>query len=868
MRECRSWGSEMYPIFFSVTSEDVSLAEEIWEDFPDDWVYLYSRTGVEGASFWDEIARKEIPQSRIFVVFWSKDYPQKAGCARELEQAQALVSAGQLTPVVLRLDDTPIFWNESQSTEIKPIFESLRPLLSGHRTSDPCVSAQHAFEIIAKVAEPLLRAPHPMWPRTDLEKAMRKSIEKERFKVYPAIWVSGFNGVGRETLIRDFNRAFAPNGCGVVVDVNESALPRQVLLRIESEAFGASHERLQKLATHSAEVGPREVTDAVQRVFKGGDYVIFRHNRIVEENVELPEWLDDVVNALEAEQRGKLFIISQIPLLPDRNARCREAMVQQRVPTLDEHQMTEFCIQLIGHFDSEPERWTDDDIARIVAAAGGTLGFLVSLIRSAARLDDLDQIDTLVAADSARMAEAITVYVRWAFGQLGEDTDALRTLLFLDSVTPCHIEDLEKAVVPSRPMLRVLGRLIALGLVEREVEEVYRLTPLLANRLQRDLIRPDLVKWLDEAMRRFAGKPVEFETENDEVGHEYLRLESRIQSALLSDGVSLHNGVAVFISAAHWFQAGIRLYHRKRSADAVRLLEKAFEKRHEFANASRVELLRYYCLAATRSRKFSEAEKCITLLDGVHTTKPMAAFLRADMHEYKREFYDAIDWYEKALSLNRDKDTRIERTYRPLINCILRTSRPDFSKAEGYARDYLRLRRTVFSLMSLVRVYLRWKYRGPAAGREVPEDIDRLISDALYDLERDPGGRSTWYEMLAEQADFEKDFDGAVEFINKAIDLAPRVQLTQKRWLLMVKTGNLHLVNQVIEELDAAKHDPSFRGNWQGNLPMWADIYARALKAANRPTTLVNAFATELTSKEIGQIIGRINRNVDPFAFW
>lgn len=858
----------MYPIFFSVTSEDVGLAEEIWGDLPDDWVYLYSRSGVEGASFWDEIARKEIPQSRIFVVFWSKDYPKKAGCIRELEQAQALVSAGHLTPIVLRLDDTPIFWNASQSTELKPVFDLLRPLLSEHRTSHPGVSAQHAFETIAKVAEPLLRDPHPMWPRTDLEKAMRKAVEKERFKVYPAVWVAGFNGVGRETLVREFYRPFAPNGRGVVIDVNESSLPRQILLRIESEAFGASRERLQALAKSSGEVAPRDVAEAVQRVFDGGDYVIFRHNRIVEEKVELPEWLDDVVNALEVNKRVKLFIISQIPLLSDRNARCREAMVQQRVPTMDEHQMTEFCIQLIGHFDAQPERWTDDDIARIVVAAGGNLGFLVSLIRSAARLDDLDQINTLVAADSARMAEAITVYVRWAFRQLGEETDVLRTLLFLNDVTPCHIEDLEKAVNPSRPMLRVLGRLIALGLVESEVEEVYRLTPLLANRLQRDLIRPDLINWLDEAMRSFAGKPVEFETESNETGHEYLRLESRIQAALLSDGGSLHNSLAVFISAAHWFQAGIRLYHRKHSAGAFRLLEKAFDKRHEFANASRVELLRYYCLAATRARQYSKSEQCITLLDSVHTTKPMAAFLRADMHEYKRNYPEAIEWYEKALTLNQDKDSRIERTYRPLINCILRTYKPDFRKAERYSKDYLRLTITVFSLMSLVRVYLRWKYRGPAAGRDVPEDIDRLLSDALQQLEQHPGGQGTWYEMLAEQAEFENDAKTAVTYIEKAIDIAPRIQLTQKRWLLMVKAGDIQLVNQVIEELEAAKHDPEFRGNWQGNLPMWTEIYVRALKAANRPTALANTFAPELTSGEIGRIIGRSSREVDPSDFW
>lgn len=858
----------MYPIFFSVTSEDIEFAEDVWSDFPDDWVYLYSRSGVEGAAFWDEIARQEIPQSRIFVVFWSEHYPRKAGCVRELEQAQALVAAGRLTPIVLRLDDTPISWSNSQGADSQRAFEFLQPLLSGHRTSDPNVSMQHASEIITRVAEPLLQSPHPMWPRTELQNALRQAMEKQRFKVYPAVWVSGFNGAGRETLIREFNRRFAPNGRGVVIDVNESALPRQVLLRIESEAFGASHERLRKLASDPVEVGPREVANAVQRVFDGGDYVIFRHSRIVEENVELPEWLDDLVNNLKAERRGKLFIISQIPLLPDRNVRCREAMVAQRVPTLGERDMQDFCLQLIGHFDRDPERWADEDIAQVVSAAGGNVGFAVSLIRSAARLDDLDQIDMLIAADSERMVESITVYVRWAFEQLVEETDAQRTLLFLEHVTPCHIDDLETAIAPDRPILRVLGRLMALGLVEREIEGVYRLAPLLANRLQRDLIRSELIEWLDTAMRNFAAKPTEVRTESEEDGHGYLRLESRIQAALLSNGQSLHNSIATFVSAAHWFQAGIRLYHRRRSGDAFPLLKKTFERRHEFSSASRIELTRYYCLAATRTRNYPDADACIRLLEGVHTTKPMAAFLRADLHEYKGEYYDAIEWYERALSLNQGRDSRIERTYRPLIKCILRTFKPDFRKAEGYALDYLNLRQTVFSLMSLVRVYLRWKYHGAAAGREIREDIDERLADALHSLERHPGGRSTWFEMQAEKAELADDFEGALEFIDKAMEIASRSQLKHKRWLLMVKTGNLELANQVISELEAAKNDPDFRGNWQGHLPRLADVYVRALRSANRPPALVNTFAPELPSSDIGRIVGRSKRDPDPFDFW
>jgi hypothetical protein len=72
---------------------------------------------------------------------------------------------------------------------------------------------------------------------------MREVVKKDRFSYYPAVWVSGFNGVGRESLIRDFNRSFVPNGRGFVVEVNEASLPKQVRLRIESEALGADLNR-------------------------------------------------------------------------------------------------------------------------------------------------------------------------------------------------------------------------------------------------------------------------------------------------------------------------------------------------------------------------------------------------------------------------------------------------------------------------------------------------------------------------------------------------------------------------------------------------------------------------------------------------
>jgi hypothetical protein len=172
---------------------------------------------------WDEISRIELPKSRIFVIFWSKNYVLAEGCVREITQAKELFHQGQLRPIVLRLDEFPIIWGEELGESSKPAFESLRILLD-YRTSSPRITVQQAIDLVQRVAEPILGSDHPRLPRHDLQQTLRNTVQKDRFTFYPATWVSGFNGVGRETLIRDFNRSFVPNGRGIVIEVKRGFL--------------------------------------------------------------------------------------------------------------------------------------------------------------------------------------------------------------------------------------------------------------------------------------------------------------------------------------------------------------------------------------------------------------------------------------------------------------------------------------------------------------------------------------------------------------------------------------------------------------------------------------------------------------------
>ena len=307
-----------------------------------------------------------------------------------------------------------------------------------------------------------------------------------------------------------------------------------------------------------------------------------------------------------------------------------------------------------------------------------------------------------------------------------------------------------------------------------------------------------------------------------------------------------------------WLRAGIRLYHARRLEPAYRILKKAYEKRAEFTAGSRAELARYFCLSATRNRRYPEAKNVITLLEGAHQTKGMAVFLQADLLEHQREFGKAVAKYLESLELNRDMRSRLERTYRPLIWCMLHLSDPQYEQAAKLADDSLRINRTVFSLMTVARVYLHWRYRG--ARTDVPGDIDKRYRDALDALEKHPGVGSAAFELKAEEARFLGDFDEALIYMDQACEAAPRFELQAERWRIMVESGQQRLAQQVLEEMDAAKNNTGYRGNWQPFLPRLAETYARALMTTDQPLASVNRFAPELGSDEIGPIVARVKR--------
>ncbi|UWU20937.1 toll/interleukin-1 receptor domain-containing protein [Rhizobium sp. CB3060] len=843
----------MYPVFLSVSSNDEKFAHSIWEDLPRDWAYLYSASGEEGAELWDEISRRELPSSNYLIVFWSKDYVRAKGCVRELRQAAELVASGTLSPLILRLDDFPIIWSDELPGELKQVFSDLAPLLEV-RTSRPNIPVDDASHLVQRFIEPAMNVAHPMFPRDDILEPMRSAVQKERFKCFPAMWISGFPGAGRTTLVEQLNRSMTPNGRLISIDINAASLPRQICLKLESGGLGADFERLQQVQEAEEAAMPSGVAARIDRIFQAGNYVVFRHEMILQNNVDLPEWFDDVVGALDPAQRPKLFIVSQMPLSIERRKACFDKLAEQRVPGFSNHEVTSFTESLLAHFDPQPDRWSAKAVDDLIEAAQGNLGLLVTLAKAASSVIDLGEVDELVAHAKNRALQSIAYYVDWAFGTLHDHIHCQRLLLFLNDVSPCDPRDLGSLFEDaSESILNILSKCIKLGFVERDSGGLYRLTPFLSGRLGRHLVRADLVDWRRTVIENFAKSPIDLDTENG-----FIRIEARIQASLWTGKDDLPNLIEKFVSASHWFQAGVRLYHARQHAAAHRLLKKVFAARESFSQASRTELLRYFGLAAIRTGHSEDVERCILLLNGDYKSKEIASYLEAFNLEVQQRFLEAKEKYEEALRLNQGMGNRLERIYRPLIKCILLTKFPDFGLAEDYALDWAKVRQTVFAKHALCRIYLLWMHEGPTLRNPTPADLKKRYDDALNDLQAHPGGTGAYHEVLAEDAELREAPDVAVAELEKAIAIDDRVELQLRRWQIMARDKRMS--STALSELEEMKADVRKAGLRDAHLKGLVEIFVTAMFNDIYSAQRLNRFAAPLESREIGAILNRLRR--------
>lgn len=851
----------MRPIFFSTCSKDVEFAEKIWLTFRSDLIYLSSKTGREGADFWEEIERAELPSARSIVIFWSHSFVHSQGTQREIALASKMLRAGQLrSALVLRVDDCPLLAPDDERDDAaRKAYEDLRPFLDVTRASATNVSVEAAASLCDAIVARFVVASPPIFARPLLEEEFFRQARLDQRLFRSMIWVSGLNGNGRRTLIKEAYRRIDANALAVEVDISECSIPRQLVLRLESEAFHCAEDRLRQINADPVMDTAKAVASVLQRIRQSGRYTILKQQRLVEDRVALPDWLLDVATAIDLAPRPAVFIVSPIPVAAEAFQTCGDHLGAVRVPSFMPHEAEDFVWSLVRHFDPQSARWSDDLVRRVAGDSGGTPELMVGIVRLGSRLVDLEPLRAMLSKEIARFSEGLTNFVGWAISQLPADPNALRLLRLLQDVSPASIELLRDMLGSSTPLAQTVGALRSLGLIECTESGLYRLSPLLARRLDRYLITPDLLEWHGSALRRFVRMPLNVQ----DVDHGYVRIEATMNAALRFGPDAIPDAVREFVSAAHWFQAGVRLYAARHYRDSHSVLVEAFGLRNRFGRMTELEVCRYLGLAAVRVHHTENIAAAIAALRTLPGGHELVDYLRGYQADLAHHFLDAVRHYSDALKAaqthgSRDREARI---LRPLIKCILHTPQPNFERAELLSRKAVEINKTIFSLLSLARVLLNRTYRDPYLNDEGKDLVwDRYLT-SLEALQNHTGAASAYAEIRADEAQFTEDWDDAVQWMNQAIAADSRFENRLRRWKIMIRSKNPTHCQDAANEIEDVFANPQFRADVALFKVPLLEALAMAQKVLGRTGNYrIDQFGQGLGSATKARIIRDVNR--------
>jgi tetratricopeptide (TPR) repeat protein len=852
----------MKKLFFSVAGQDIKFAEELFDHFSPTDIYLYSKSGKEGAYFWDEIERDALPNAMGVVIFWSEAFLRAEGTARELKFAAKRLQGENLDhAIILRLDKTPIKIPDGETDpKVKAVYAALDVFVNKTRSGIESITIEKARHLIDALLSDCDPTPTPIMPRTALASSFMKSLKFGDWKTYPAIWVSGFNGVGRKTLIEQVFSEFDSNTKPVLVEVSETTTPRQLYQRL-SNAAGFTVEKKLELDE------PKEIATLLVQIGKTR-YTIFRHQRIVEERAELPEWLNDLFNLLEPSARPTLFVISQIPATHERLNACSEKLRAFRVPNAGEDESEEFIRRMVGALDPAPERWTPKMIETLAEVSGGTFDLIVKIVKAAIGREDISKIVDIQNQQTRSFADNMSAYINWAFSEVAGDIDARRTLLLLSNVSPMDLLDIVKFVNPTRTGNEILGPLLGVGLVDRMENGLYHLSPLLAHRTLALVADRETARWFSEATQAFLKSPLR--VTNDE--NQYLTIETRINTALWTSADNIPQDVTAYLGAAQYFQAGLRLYYARKYENAFRVLKRAFDRREKFALKAKGELYRFFGLSAIRRKKSSDADTAIQLLNSNLQTKDLGLYLEAFRDDFAGNYIEAAIKYEQALR-NANDPQRESHILRALIACMLKVRpprMPRFADAASHAQRALEIHRTKYSLKSYASVAIAWYHRGGAETDTVAEDIWSRYKSIMNELWEDPGGKLGFYQVRRQQAYYERNFEDVEMYSKCAVDEGGLLNDYVSRWGLLSQSGDSQHCTIVISEMEDREIRRQFADDWLDTLPSSAVAYGQALVTLKLYSAQkMNKITSGLQPNQIGAVINKIRQPIDvEVAFW
>ncbi|MCB2065947.1 MAG: hypothetical protein KDE15_04815 [Erythrobacter sp.] len=179
-------------------------------------------------------------------------------------------------------------------------------------------------------------------------------------------------------------------------------------------------------------------------------------------------------------------------------------------------------------------------------------------------------------------------------------------------------------------------------------------------------------------------------------------------------------------------------------------------------------------------------------------------------------------WDDAKKKGDRDRE---EKVLTPYLNCILKSPRPNIALAKQLADRAVSIKKSKWSLWRQAETYLmRWNHFTGDDDEEVKLDY----FDVMDELERYPGGKPFYNQIMAQECEINDDWDAAVAYMDQA-NPDNGLGVTLKKWGLMLRSQRGDLIDRAVSEIQnlcASKARQQAKRVFSEAI---ADLYAKAL---------------------------------------
>jgi hypothetical protein len=639
----------MHSIFFSMGgARDTRLAAQVKSLLPDGLVYMYTRNGAEGTSFRKEI-EAEVNACKLFVAFWSDDYIASEHAMLELanfKRGAESVDSGRDLLVIQTSRKAPNIQRRGKN----PINEKEEFTLGRWRLDravSPERDADGIAELIRRKLESTGFSTSILVRRPEIQKSIAAALDGGGFYKKEFIFVSGAEGDGRRTAIKNYmegSKHLLPK----LVSFDNAEGPKDLLERLldcSGESFGTQLDIV--VGVSNGELDPvKEIRKIIHRFRITRNYLVLIMDRYsgVDPSLGIPKWVAKMVEPFKVGPAPLIFFVTSNPVT-DELLHYFPSAGRARVPGLDELQMGELVFGL-SHVDPDPAKWTAENQTLVSQISGSSPSLCQNIMRLAAAEASLLHLERLARSEEEKFSASLSGLLGFIVEKFKSSTADIVAMQVVEKLGVVAEATLEEIMDMQGYGSYDLYGMLQYGVFEQLSDRLLRIPPLLQRRLGFILWASSPAPQLDKVLQDFASREHEIDD-----GHGMVYMANKAAASLRLNS-QIPTYIEPFISISMLFKTGVERYIEEEYEVAHSILRRAMDQ---------LKIARYYGLAAARIRNDPDVEKAYSFLSSRFTSskksrqaQAMAAFLYGFRFRVQGHHKDALVEFEAAHSILKD----------------------------------------------------------------------------------------------------------------------------------------------------------------------------------------------------------------------